>query len=176
MKDLIGMAPNPVEELLPRAVLATDKGRVEEAIELYRRALEEEPENGIARNNLGCLLLDENRIDEALEVLEGESGQSAPNEIRNTLGYALLTQGDLRRAERIFRGILEDDPEDVDARNHLGMVLLRRGTGSPTIKKSCPSTARSVAGSTLLPRVPTIPLVLAPPSKSTARVTPSSSQ
>lgn len=121
------MAPGPVEEFLPRAVLATDKGRVDEAIDLYRRALEEEPENDIARNNLGCLLLDESRIDEALEVLDGESGKAAPNQIRNTLGYALLTQGDFRRAEQVFRGILEDDAEDVDARNHLGMVLLRRG-------------------------------------------------
>ena len=104
----------------------TEQGRAEEAISLYRKILAQDSENSVARNNLGCLLLGIENIEEALEVLEENPDPKPPRELRHNLGYALLQRGDLHRAERVFRGVLSDDEDDSEARNHLGMVLLRR--------------------------------------------------
>ncbi|MFQ5653305.1 MAG: tetratricopeptide repeat protein [Planctomycetota bacterium] len=127
--------PEIVAELIPRALQATEQGNTGDAVSLYRRIVELEPENDIARNNLGCLLLEAERIDEAVAVLEGAPEDAPPRDLRQNLAYALFSQGEPERAERIFRGILEEAPENGDARNHLGMILLRTNRAQEAVEE-----------------------------------------
>ncbi|MEM7260719.1 MAG: tetratricopeptide repeat protein [Planctomycetota bacterium] len=121
---MISPSEETTETLIARASAATEQGHADEAIELYRQALDTDPEHDLARNNLACLLIDGGRFDEACDLFAGPDPDQ--RELRHTLGFALLEQGDLGRAEAIFRSIIELDPEDSTARNHLAMVLLRR--------------------------------------------------
>ena len=115
------------DSLLERAEQATESGQTPEAIELYGLILEADPAHDVARNNLGCLLIQLRRFAEAVAVLEERSGPDTPTVLQGNLGYALLNQGELSRAEAVFRTVLDTEPGDGAARNHLGMVLLRRG-------------------------------------------------
>ena len=92
---------------------------------------------GVGRTT-GIVLVDK-IVDDAVEVLDAENLTEAPPEMPGNLGFALLRLGELHRAEQIFREILEKEPEDTDARNSLGMVLLRRNKHALAIRElPCP--------------------------------------
>ena len=57
--------PPGCEELLAQAGLANARGKTEEALRLLREALNDEPDNHSALNNLGAVLLDSGALAEA---------------------------------------------------------------------------------------------------------------
>ena len=114
-----------VDGLLLRAFAATEQGHLAEAIEVYREVLAREPDHPLARNNLGCLLIDQNRAREAFRLFAGPDDD--PSIIGNNLGYALFEAGDLGRAEQVFNDLLRLDAENATARNHRAMIWLRCG-------------------------------------------------
>ncbi|MGE3164542.1 MAG: tetratricopeptide repeat protein [Planctomycetota bacterium] len=117
--------PRSLEALRTEALAALQQGRTIESLTLLRELVARRPDDDIARNNVGCVLLELERPEEAVEVLGPGEGRGNPALLK-TLGYALLQQGELRDAERLLRRVLEANPEDSDARNHLGLTLLRR--------------------------------------------------
>ncbi|MEM7168066.1 MAG: tetratricopeptide repeat protein [Planctomycetota bacterium] len=126
------MIASPLDDLLVRAANAAEQGHLQEGIALYREVLALQPEHAVARNNLGCLLLEADQVDEAVAILEAdETGLNSQQ--RANLGYALFNQGELHHAEQVLRTVIDTDPEDSDARNHLGMVLLHRGQTNAAI-------------------------------------------
>jgi hypothetical protein len=58
---------------------------------------------------------------------------------RNLLGLALFKLGDLGRSESLYRGLIEDHPEDPTLRVNLGLVFLK--SGSPGDAARCFETA-----------------------------------
>lgn len=114
-------------ELIQRALEATDQGHTEDAISLYHEVLQAEPGNHAARSNLAALLLETDRLDEALAVLDATSTAPVPRELRNNLAYALFRAGELDRARLLLEELLIEDAEDTVARNHLGLVYQAQG-------------------------------------------------
>ena len=60
----------PIQSLLQLAHVALDKGRLDEARQVYERVLAREPRNVEAITHLGGVLFQEGRVDEALAKVE----------------------------------------------------------------------------------------------------------
>lgn len=96
--------------------------------ELWRESLAFNPENFRAHSQLGRLLLDNGRYDEAVASYKMALALSPDNiDVQNLYGAALAGQGDLGGAEDILRGILRANPENVKAMINLGDLLDSKG-------------------------------------------------
>lgn len=110
-------------ELTDLALRQTEAGKVEDAIASYRKAIELDPTQWEAYNNLGVILAAHNQIDEALKLyrkaLEHDPGNTLAH---NNLGLALARKGELDDAIREFRTAAEAG--HVEAICNLGNALL----------------------------------------------------
>jgi Tfp pilus assembly protein PilF len=96
----------------------------------YRRALEIKPDFTQGQINLGTLLGDVGRLDDAADLFRlalrtnpGQAGLRA----HNGLGAVLEKQGDLAGAMEHLEQALEIDPNFAEAHNNLGVVHARLG-------------------------------------------------
>jgi tetratricopeptide (TPR) repeat protein len=108
--------------------LDEDPATFAEAEELYRRALELDPELAIAHTNLGNIRFrrgDEQGAEElyrrALEIDERQP------EAHYNLGYVMLERGEPKRAIGYFEKALESDPRFADA--HFNLAMAYEATG-----------------------------------------------
>ena len=62
---------------------------------------------------------------------------------RNLLGLSLFKQGELERAESIYRGLIEDHPSDPTLRVNLGLVFLKANASGDAVR--CFETALDLA-------------------------------
>lgn len=104
------------------------KGRADEAMENYRKALEINPAYEDALNNLGYALAGRKEYAEAIRLYEAAL-RVRPNhvEVHNNLGNALSETGRIEEAIRHYRFVLERKPEHADAHNNLGIALAMQG-------------------------------------------------
>jgi tetratricopeptide (TPR) repeat protein len=94
---------------------------------LYRRVLAIEPGHFLAHNNLGLVLDQEGRTEEALEQFHlslAARPRYAP--ALNNLGAVQLRLGLLKEAEAQFRAALESDPTLPESRDNLRLLQERR--------------------------------------------------
>jgi Flp pilus assembly protein TadD len=122
------LAPDRPDSLVLLASVAERAGKSDEARAMYRRALQMDPQNVIAMNNLAYNLA-ENRgnLDEALQLAMRATQLSRNPEFVDTMGWVYLRKNMPANAVQIFRGIVEKYPENAGFRIHLGMALLARG-------------------------------------------------
>jgi len=103
-------------------------GRLEEAAELYRELLEEQPDNVRALNNLGVLLDEMGDAEGAVARLRAAKGIEPRNqEVLGNLGAALGALGRYGEAEEELRLAYRIDPSNLQVRANLGILLFRRG-------------------------------------------------
>ncbi|MGA8262454.1 MAG: tetratricopeptide repeat protein [Arenicellales bacterium] len=103
-------------------------GRLEEAAEDYRQALELEPKNAEAHNNLGNILRDLGRyVDSTESHRQAIALRPAFVEAHFNLGLTLSALEDYRGAEAAFRTVLRMRPDIADAHNHLGNLYKGQG-------------------------------------------------
>jgi Tfp pilus assembly protein PilF len=95
---------------------------------LWTHALDVEPDNYLANNNLAAVLLVEGKPDEALRHLR-ESERVAPwyALAHYNLGYGLSMKGKTREAIAEYYRAVQLDPHYADAHNNLGVLLLEQG-------------------------------------------------
>ena len=127
--DLAAMcAPDDPAIPTARAELSRTRGRLDEALAVYDRAVEEFPMNVVARNGraetlraLGCL-------DEAL-VAYDRTVEEFPREVvvRNGRAEALRALGRLDEALAVYDRTVEEFPMNVVARNGRAVVLSELG-------------------------------------------------
>ncbi|HKQ49414.1 MAG TPA: tetratricopeptide repeat protein [Phycisphaerae bacterium] len=105
-----------------------DRGRLHEAIEHYRRALQLRPDYADAHNNLGAALETLGRHGEAA-VAHQEALRLRPRfpEARFNLGVAYTGLGDSARAIEQYRLAIQLRPNYPEAHNQLGMTLNATG-------------------------------------------------
>ena len=104
----------------PRFALAR-RGRVDEAIAHYRKALEINPDFAEAHNNLGLALADRGRFDEAIAYYQ-KALEIKPDyaEAHNNLG-TVLAGTRLDEAITEYRKALETKPDFAEAHYNLGL-------------------------------------------------------
>jgi tetratricopeptide (TPR) repeat protein len=108
--------------------LFADKGRFNEAIENYRKAIQINPNSAVPLYSLGLALAAQGRLDEAIENYR-KAIQINPNysDALNNLGNALTDQGRLDEAIENYRKAIQLNPNDCKVLNNLGGALLHQG-------------------------------------------------
>ena len=108
--------------------LALLAGETDEAIAQYRLAVQINPRNGDARNNLGFALARAGRQEEAIATYQTALQiDPAFGKARNNLGVALVSVGRTDEAVRQFLEALKGNPRDAATHNNLGRVLVLQG-------------------------------------------------
>ena len=109
-------------------------GRLDEAIDCYRRALELMPDFAEAHNNLANALQRQGALAEAVacyrRALELKPGYA---EAHNNLANALQLQGSLEEAVACYRRALELKPDYADAYNNLASALWNMGRSDDAV-------------------------------------------
>ena len=119
-----------------RAWELSQKGQFAAAIAAWRSALELNPEDARANNNLGFALAREGKLAESIACWERalQSNDQLP-EVRQNLvgalenvGVAWLRKGSLEEAMPLLRRAVELNPQDAGSQYNLGLALLRKGS------------------------------------------------
>jgi len=94
---------------------------------LWRDTLAKNPSAWMAHNNLGLLLFNRGRVDEAITHYQAALSIKRDDDFAyNNLGNAFAAQGDMERAERSFAAALALQPSNAEAHNNLGNVHASR--------------------------------------------------
>jgi tetratricopeptide (TPR) repeat protein len=103
------------------------KGRVDEAMALFLKALEINPNYPMAHNNLGIALSKKGEVDEAM-VHYQKALEINPNYVaaHNNLGAALSKKGEVDEAITQYQTALEIDPNYAEAHYNLGAALFQK--------------------------------------------------
>jgi protein O-mannosyl-transferase len=103
-------------------------GRLDEAIQHFRQAVQLQPDYADALNNLGRALLTEGRAQEAIEHLQ-QALLLKPNflEAEVNLGKAFIQVGRLQDAIQHLEFALKLKPDDANTHDHLGIAYLLAG-------------------------------------------------
>jgi tetratricopeptide (TPR) repeat protein len=104
------------------------KGRLDEALGQFRKAVRSTTDMPAAHNDLGALRLQAGRSAEAIQQFE-RAVEIDPKyaKAENNLGVALVPSGNLDSAMAHFRSAIEGDGRYPEPRYSLGMILYSRG-------------------------------------------------
>lgn len=121
--------PKDVNALLNRGMLLETLGRGQEAADLYNRVLGIDPDNPLALNNIAFMNAEQRtNLDQAMTFAE-RAKKRVPNspDISDTLGYVYLQKNLNGEALRIFKQVVEENPNNATYHFHLAMALLKQG-------------------------------------------------
>jgi protein O-mannosyl-transferase len=126
--DTLAKNPNSWLGHCKLGVVLFQKGRVDDAIAQYQKAVAINPNYLAAHYNLGNALLQEGQLDEAL-VQYQKAVEIDPNdaEAHVNLGNALLQKGQLDEAVAQFQKALEINANDAEAHYNLGNAFFQKG-------------------------------------------------
>jgi tetratricopeptide (TPR) repeat protein len=111
------------------------EGRIDEAIDLARKAIAVAPEYGVAHYNLGNLYAAQARFDLAQKHFE-EALRLYPNyaEVHSNYGQLLAERGDLESGTRYFERAVALNPTLSRAQLNLGVALAKQGRTQEAIR------------------------------------------
>gem|GEM_PF-4896509 len=106
-------------------LLYWQQGQAAAAIRAYRHALELEPTNLEAMNNLAMLLLDTGQEPQEALDLARRAANAAPDNLQvlDTLGWALCQAGQHAKAAPLLESVVRRQPNNPTAAFHLGVAL-----------------------------------------------------
>jgi protein O-mannosyl-transferase len=109
-------------------VALSGRGRVDEAIAQYRKALKIKPDKADAHNNLAMALVVRGEVDAAIAHYQ-KALEIRPDlaEVHYNLGVALADRGEVDAAIAHYKMALEINPYDADTHNNLGKAMSGRG-------------------------------------------------
>jgi protein O-mannosyl-transferase len=100
------------------------KGEIELALDSYREGLKYHPENIILRGELALVLLQRNRLDEAITELEQVVKIKADSTTYCNLGIAWAQKGQASRAAEYYKKAIELNQANAKAYYNFGNLLL----------------------------------------------------
>lgn len=109
---------------------AYNNGDYERAAELYRQAIEQNPDDPRLHFNLGNSLYQMGRTDEARESFERYKRLAENNQERSmadyNVGRMLIDNEQYEEASEYFKEALKNNPADADARHNYELALRRQ--------------------------------------------------
>lgn len=104
-------------------------GQKSEARKLYEDSLRHEPDNPVILNNLAFILAQDGaELDQALTLVQrAKQHMPASHEISDTLGWIYLKKNLNSSALQIFRGLVQQQPNNPTYRYHLALALAQEG-------------------------------------------------
>ena len=121
--------PHNADAFLNQAVLLDALGKRKEAADAYSKVLGINPENWMALNNLAFIDADTGtNLDQAMTFAE-RAKKEVPNspDVSDTLGYVYYQKNLNSEALRIFRQVVQDNPQRSTFHFHLAMALRKDG-------------------------------------------------
>jgi len=126
--DVVLKSPKNIRGYNNLAFVLDKKGRFEEAIRYYLKALKIKPDFAQAHNNLGGTLKNQGKAKLAIRhYLEALKIRPDYAEAHNNLGAVLMDQGNVPKAIDHYRKSLKIKPAFADAYSNLGIALARQG-------------------------------------------------
>jgi len=123
-KSLIEQYPNNFIIWNMHGVTAYERGKLEDAINSYKKAIYFNPNYAYAYNNLGLALKDQGKLDKAiLAIKKAKSLKPDYVDAYNNLGVILSEQCKFEEAIKIFKKAISLQPDYAEAYNNLGAVL-----------------------------------------------------
>lgn len=118
-----------VDMLIMQSQAYDQLDRHAESLAVLREAQVLEPANPLVQNNLGYLLLEQDRdLEEAAALIEASAKATPDNgNVVDSLGWAQFKLGRLVEAEATLRRAAELSPFSPEVRKHLGEVLVKQG-------------------------------------------------
>lgn len=128
--------PEDVDAYSYLGLIYQHSGRLDKAVEVYRKAIEIDDNRGDFYVKLSEVLMAQEKNLEALTYLEGYARQY-PDHARSfrLLGDYYLDQGSFDQATQNFERANLLDPDDIDARGKLVMVQERQGEFEQVMKE-----------------------------------------
>jgi len=126
------LEPNNVQLKISLARSLAKENEQEKALVICREILGNEtitgnPDYAGVLSKVGILLIEMNKVDQALKVLSKASSMDESNpETWNYLGVVYYKQNDFDRALKAYQKAVELDPKFASAFNNLGALYLRR--------------------------------------------------
>lgn len=125
MKDSTPLSPEAVQSLLEAADDSFDSGEFHRALDQYRQAELQQPDNVEARMGIALSLVHIGRFEEAIPVFEAlEKLMPESDQLQFMLGDALCQAGRLQESQKRLERLVAKSPEYVDALNRLGRLYL----------------------------------------------------
>jgi Tfp pilus assembly protein PilF len=118
-----------VNVLINQGMLQEATGKRAEAAATYNRILGFDPDNPLALNNVAFMDAEKGtNLDQAMTFAE-RAKKRQPNspDISDTLGYVYLQKNLNAQALRIFKDVVEQNPNNPTYHFHLAMALLKEG-------------------------------------------------
>lgn len=116
--------PNDQESALWLARLYRLHSDTDQAEQVLRTMLKQDPDNDAAMEQLTQLLLDENRANDAIELLEGMIQRSPSPSLLDLLGDAYTQTHNFAKAEAAYKQAAELEPGELNHLRGLGQTLL----------------------------------------------------
>jgi tetratricopeptide (TPR) repeat protein len=105
-----------------------NRGRVDEAVEHFQKALALQPESAAFHASLGYAYCQAGRVDESIiQFQKALEIQPDSAEVHNGLGFSLFQMGRVNEAITHFQRALAIDPDFAKAHNNLGYILFQMG-------------------------------------------------
>ncbi|HWB10407.1 MAG TPA: tetratricopeptide repeat protein [Pirellulales bacterium] len=120
----VRVSPRSPTALSHLAVALAERGSTEEAERCLRTCLLIDPDTRDAHLNLGFILLQSGRKEEAIGHLRSALGDKPDPE---NLGLLAELEGDSNRAIALYRQAIEQNPNNAGAHELLGAALLKQG-------------------------------------------------
>jgi tetratricopeptide (TPR) repeat protein len=130
------------EDLLQASQAAIRNGNYPIAEQLLKRVLEKEPKHKTIRRNLGFVLTQQRKYDEAIAILTEQTKMNPFEDYAyNMLGGVHWQKQDYAKAEEAFRKQIEVTPLDQTAHASLGQMLVE----SRKYKEAIPALERALS-------------------------------
>ncbi len=130
------------EDLIQASQAAVRNGNYPIAEQLLKRVIEKEPKHQTVRRDLGFVLVQQRKFDEAISVLREQTKINPFEDYAYTmLGRVYWFQQDYANAEESFRKQLEVTPLDPTAHSQLGQMLVE----SRKYKEAVPALERALS-------------------------------
>ena len=123
-KEVVRLDPADSESALWLARLYRLQNRHDQAEEVLRGILKNDPDNEAGVEQLTQLLLDQGKSGEAVTLLENVTSKTSSPTLLDLLGDAYTQTKDLAKAEGAYRKAAELDPSEVSHQRGLGQTLL----------------------------------------------------
>jgi tetratricopeptide (TPR) repeat protein len=116
--------PRDVRSYLQLGELEETRGNWQRAQDLYQKALQVEPDQPIAANDLAYLMLDHNGNSDVALSLAQTARRGIPDipEVADTLAWAYYKIGEYDTAVDLLKEALNKRPNDPDFHYHIGMA------------------------------------------------------
>lgn len=131
-----------VEAALKEGVRHHQAGRLQQAEQCYRGALQQQPDVSISQGHtdalhlLGVVRMQMGQLDDAVELISRAVRRNPTNPTYlSNLGTAHIERGETEDAIRLLREALRNDPDYIDARYNLGNALRQSGAADEALEQ-----------------------------------------